>query len=262
MRNQLKNSGYYLKQKKIERDLDSLIEYIKGNFIEVREIQSYIYGNISKNGLPGNASTIIKNNLTSNLCIFYDNFHNLSNITCEEIGFNIIEYGLMPIYGYYLKNILESVYNYYEKFQKALKKNYFYFDYAYGTDLYSDIIPEGIDQEEYLNLNPFYIFNDKDFRDLNFIVIDVLIPYYQILTKMLFESYEIYYKQCHDYSLYSCICFIFFVIIVYLVEIFPMIIRENKDINKTRTLLSVIPKNVFFEIIKNESLKENDSGSN
>ena len=41
-----------------------------------------------------------------------------------------------------------------------------------------------------------------------------------------------------------------------------MIIRENKDINKTRTILSVIPKNVIFEIIKSESLKESESGNN
>ena len=262
MRNQLKNSGYYLKQKKIERELDIIIDFIKGNFIEIREIQSYIYGNITKNGLPGNASSIIKNNLTANLCVFYDNFHNLSNITCEEIGFDIIEYGLMPIYGYYLKNILEIVHNYYEKFQSALKNNYIYFDYAYGSDLYSTIIPDYIDKEEYNSLNPFYIFNDKDFRDLNIIVINVLIPYYQILTNMLFDSYETFYKQCHDWTLYICIFFIVFVIIIYSTEILPMIIRENKDINKTRTILSVIPKNVIFEIIKSESLKESESGNN
>ena len=263
MRNQLKNSGYYLKQKKIERELDDIIEFIKGNFIQIREIQTYIYSNITKNGLPGNISTIINNNLTANLCLFYDNFNNLSNITCQDIGFNIIEYGLMPIYGYYLKNILEIVYNYYEIFQNALKNNFIYYDYAYGTDLYIDNITEGIDEDEYNKLNPFNIFNNFDFRDINIIVIDVLIPYYQILTKMLFDSYEDYYKQCHDISFYTSIIFISFVVSIYIFEIFPMIIRENKDINKTRTILSVIPKNVIFEIIKNESLKEeNESGNN
>ena len=79
---------------------------------------------------------------------------------------------------------------------------------------------------------------------------------------MLFDSYETFYKQCHDWTLYICIFFIFFVIIIYSTEILPMIIRENKDINKTRTILSVIPKNVIFEIIKSESLKESESGNN
>lgn len=37
-----------------------------------------------------------------------------------------------------------------------------------------------------------------------------------------------------------------------------MIIRENKDINKTRIILSVIPQNVIYEIIKNQNLKENN----
>ena len=37
-----------------------------------------------------------------------------------------------------------------------------------------------------------------------------------------------------------------------------MIINENKDINKTRTILSVIPPNVIYEIIRNQNSKENN----
>ena len=51
---------------------------------------------------------------------------------------------------------------------------------------------------------------------------------------------------------------ILFVILSYIFEILPMIIRENKDINKTRIILSVIPQNVIYEIIKNQNLKENN----
>lgn len=35
-----------------------------------------------------------------------------------------------------------------------------------------------------------------------------------------------------------------------------MIFHENRDINKTRTILSVIPKTILYEIIKNDNLEE------
>jgi hypothetical protein len=41
-----------------------------------------------------------------------------------------------------------------------------------------------------------------------------------------------------------------------------LIYSENKDINKTRTILSVIPKNVIYEIIKNENIKEEKENEN
>ena len=47
--------------------------------------------------------------------------------------------------------------------------------------------------------------------------------------------------------------------LVYIFHTFPMIYNENKDINKTRAILGIIPKIVLFEIIKSEEeLKDKD----
>ena len=47
--------------------------------------------------------------------------------------------------------------------------------------------------------------------------------------------------------------------LVYVFHTFPMIYNENKDINKTRAILGIIPKIVLFEIIKSEEeLKDKD----
>jgi hypothetical protein len=66
----------------------------------------------------------------------------------------------------------------------------------------------------------------------------------------------------YDINSIGNILFICFVLVYYIFKIFPMIYKENKDINKTRTILSVIPKNVIYEIIKNENIKEEKENEN
>ena len=52
------------------------------------------------------------------------------------------------------------------------------------------------------------------------------------------------------------IFFYLIVVFVHVFKIFPMIFQENRDINKTRTILGVIPKAVLYELIKNDGLDE------
>ena len=258
MRNQIKNSGYYLMTKKIGNDLETMLTFIKGNFVQAREHQIYIYNNISEKGLPGNASSIITFNLTAELCSFFNKHSGLSNLTCVSIGNDIVDYGLMPIYAYYLKGILEITYDYYDLFVFALNNNFIYYDYSYGTSYYNDSIPNDTDEVLYKKLNPFYLFNDIRFRDLNIIVVNVLIPFYQTQIDILFKNFDKYYKTTDNITTFTSIGIIGIVVLSYIFEVFPMIINENKDINKTRTILSVIPPNVIYEIIRNQNSKENN----
>ena len=106
MSNKLINSGYYLYLRNLTYSLETILAYFQNNFNEIRNLELYIYENISKYGLPENTSNIIINNFTSDLCYYFDHLHNLSNMTCDEIANNIAYYGLMPIYGYYIKIII------------------------------------------------------------------------------------------------------------------------------------------------------------
>ena len=257
MRNEIKNSGYYLNRKKIENDLEVTVTYIKENFFQTREHQIYIYNNISKNGLPGNATSILSN-INVELCSFFNKIHSLTNLTCDSIGNNIVNYGLMNFYAYYLKEILAIAFDYYDILNTAIQNNFIYYDFGFGTAFYYDSIPENINKELYLKLNPFDLFNDIRFRDLNLIVVDVLIPFYQTQINILFKNFQNFYNNTYNITTIVCFGMILFVILSYIFEILPMIIRENKDINKTRIILSVIPQNVIYEIIKNQNLKENN----
>ncbi len=256
MSNKLINSGYYLYLRNLTYSLETILAYFQNNFNEIRNLELYIYENISKYGLPENTSNIIINNFTSDLCYYFDHLHNLSNMTCDEIANNIAYYGLMPIYGYYIKIIIEIAFEYYKKILTAFNKGYIYFDFAYGTTFYHELYPPNVDLVEYNELNCFLLFNDFRYGNINLLIINILIPFYQSLMGTLFKNFEDYFQYMYDINSIGNTLFICFVLVYYFLKIFPIIYRENKDINKTRTILSVIPKNVIYEIIKNENIKK------
>lgn len=203
---------------------------------------------------------IIINNLTSGLCDYYDNLYNLSNLTCYDLGENVVDYGIIPIYTYYIKIIFQLLYDFNDIINYIIAKGYIYSDFAYGTELYNDKIPDNVENEEdYLNSNPFLIVNSKGFRDITLIIVNILVPMYQSIIKILFESFDNYYQDNHNFIFIMMVIFYSIIILVYVFHTCPMIYNENKDINKTRSILGVIPKNVLYEIIKNEDeLKDKD----
>ena len=262
MSHKLINSGYFLYLRNLTYSLETILSYFQNNFNQIRALEIYIYGNITKYDLPGNTSNIIINNLTSDLCYYYDKINNLSDIECNQLANNIAFYGLMPIYGYYIKVIVEIAFEYYEKITTALNKSYIYFDFAYGTSFYKELYPSNVDLIEYNELNCFLIYDDFRYRNINLLVVNILIPFYQSLMKILFNNFEKYYQDMYDINSIGNTIFICLVLLYYLFKIFPLIYSENKDINKTRTILSVIPKNVIYEIIKNENIKEEKENEN
>ena len=254
MDDKLINAGYELYLKSIKIDINTMLSYFKNNFNQIRKLELEIYGNITEKGLPGNVSTIIIENLTTELCVYFQSM-NLSNISCNDFAYDIVDYGLMPIYAYCLKIIIEITFDYYHKVNTSLNKGFFYLDFAYGTTLFKGINFDYLG-EEYTSLNPFNIFNDKEYNNINLIVLNVLIPFYKSLMDILFVSFEKFFHDCYNLSKIFDYIFLGIVAVYFIFINFPIVYKENQDINKTRTILSVIPKNVIYEIIKTENIKE------
>ena len=256
LRLHIRNSGLYLYQGEKLEDINKRINDAKNIFLRLKQLELYIYGNITEKGLPGNVSIIIINSLTEGLCYFYDGLFNLSNLTCEEIGNNVVDYGLIPIHSFYIKVFFELLNDFEDVLNYAFKKGYIYTDFAYGSELYNLSIPDGVEEEDYLKSNPFLFVNYKGFRDITLIIVDILVPMYRNIIGLLFDSFEEFYINNHDFIYILMIVFYLIIIFIYIFHIFPMIFHENRDINKTRTILSVIPKTVLYEIIKNDNLEE------
>ena len=49
-----------------------------------------------------------------------------------------------------------------------------------------------------------------------------------------------------------------FLILFYLFYITPFVIQKNLELNKTRKMLGIIPKDIFFGILNNEKMGEQE----
>ena len=236
--------------------LQQLVISISKNFTTIKEIDLDTHEISNKYKLPGNTSNILNKYLTDNYCQFLKNFTIQNNITCDEFAYNISYFGLPTIQTYYFNSLIQSGYLLLSYIQENNIKGYKFYDQYYDTSLYVDIY----DDEEYANHNPFKILNNNLMRDTNVIFTIIFYPMANYLIAVIYDNLNKYNKDLRESVTLFIAFFICFIILIYLFFIFPRILRENKDINKTKIILGVIPKIVLYEIIKTEYL--NDSETN
>jgi len=248
------NNYYYNNDEFYNSFLESILS-ISSNYPEIKEIDIEIHEISNKYNLPGNTSMILNKYLTDNYCIYLKNFSIQNNITCDEFAYNISYFGLPTIETYYFNNLIQLGYLILKYIQENDNKGYVYYDQYYDTPLYVDIYND----EEYANLNPFKILNINSMRDTNIILTVIFYPMGNNLIKTIYNNIAKYNKDLRETVTLFIAFFTCFILLIYSFIIFPKIFNENKDINKTKIILGVIPKIVLYEIIKTEYLKEPES---
>ena len=233
-----------------------LIISISTNFSEIKEIDLNIHEISNQYKLPGNSSIILNKYLTDNYCFLLINFTNQNNITCDEFAYNISYFGLPTIQTYYFNNLIQSGYLLLNYIEENNNKGYKFYEQYFDTPLYVDIYND----EEYSSKNPFNILNNNSIRDTSVILTVIFYPIANFLIKGIYDNIYKFNKDLRESVTLFIAFFICFIVLIYMFIIFPRILKENKDINKTKIILGVIPKIVLYEIIKTEYL--NDSESN
>ena len=233
-----------------------LIISISTNFSEIKEIDLNIHEISNQYKLPGNSSIILNKYLTDNYCFLLINFTNQNNITCDEFAYNISYFGLPTIQTYYFNNLIQSGYLLLNYIEENNNKGYKFYEQYFDTPLYVDIYND----EEYSSKNPFNILNNNSIRDTSVILTVIFYPIANFLIKGIYDNIYKFNKDLRESVTLFIAFFISFIVLIYMFIIFPRILKENKDINKTKIILGVIPKIVLYEIIKTEYL--NDSESN
>ena len=204
------------------------------------------------------------------------------------------ERGAFAIFGYSSKKQITYIdidlYKYNQGFILELN-NYFSIDnnlFGYELDIKISSIPNklkgikffSINENKEIKINDIINVNDSIIFDISEANIQIGEKYIIEITSIIStpeynkfiqfydkrdeygENFEKYYQDMYDINSIGNTIFICLVLLYYLFKIFPLIYSENKDINKTRTILSVIPKNVIYEIIKNENIKEEKENEN
>ena len=230
----------------------NLIPEMTQNYSMLKEIENKIHSTVIQYNLPGNSSSILYSYATNDLCNFFQTFSIENNISCTDFAYNISNFGLSTIHSFYFNSLIESGFICINLAEKAILEGNLYYDKYYGTSNYVDIY----DNEDYAKNNPFAAINFDGLRDSNVIFTNLLNPLSNYLILIIFQNITQYDMDLKKLIVYFMIIFYAFLFLTYIFFIIPMIFKENKDLNKIKIILGVIPKIVLYEIIKTEYLNE------
>jgi hypothetical protein len=241
-------SGLYEKNK----------NYLNGLYKTNVLYNSYIFGNISENSFPSETKKLINNIRDNSLCYLLENY-SANNFSCYQLSTNVTNYGLDIIITYYIDTLkyLYQLEDY--KIEYANNNSFYYLNIYYGTNLYYAYYPTDSQQiENYVNNNPFNMVNDNYFYDLNILTEQIIKPAFSLIFQKIKDDIKNLFDKLNHYLKYL-LNFYYILISIYFIFYIPSFIYDlNNDINKTKKLLNIIPKEILCDLIKNEINKDID----
>ena len=239
------------------KNVYSALNYITFN---ISEINSKLYGNMTKYGVSSNTSKTFKNILDYSLCDYLNNFTYYYNFKCEDLGYNISKYGLNAIYVYIADSINQLALKCDKLLKYANSKGYYYNEGYYNSIIYDHFYPSDTSlREDYEKNNPFLLFNDKIMRDLNIINEYIFNPATNSLKDTINGETEAIIKVMNRYFVVIGIICITLIILFYIIYLIPVFISKINELSKTRKMIKIIPKDILCEIIKKEQKMNEES---
>ena len=185
-------------------------------------------------------SEIFHGNLCDNLTSFFSKY--MPNKKCATYSGKSLNNGLTQVLIYFLEN-LRYIYSQYFN-QKRINELY---DFKYnltliGTKNENSLLPKNSSffQLYYLN-HPINIFNLNEFKESNFLMLNVIVPYF-------FEFYETVLENTFYKKRNLMIFYNFFNMISIIITLFIFLIcwkkyelQLNNSIFKTKNMLGIIP---------------------
>ena len=238
----------YLFVNEISNDIKERLNTI---FDDHALIINEIYNNIDKNFLSKRTKDFYEKIQKKSLCHYLENFTNNYGGNCDSFGFGIAKYGLNSITTYIIHSIMSLYYEVLYLTENAWKKGFLYSELFYGSFLYTNFSQEinPNDINEYYKFDPFSIFNRDAMRHLivlNDHIFKVCIDDASNLVKEDIQNVGNNIINLLIYLFIIYCCFLFCFILFYVI---PDVIKKNKNINKRRKLLMIIPKKVLLDII-------------
>ena len=211
---------------------------------------SEIYSKVNKTILSSKTKNFFHNIQKNSLCNYLNEYINNYGGSCDIIGNGIVHYGIISLSMYIIHSLMHLynqvlIYN-----QLSIEKGYLYSELFYGTEYYIDLTPANQSKiEEYLNLDPFNLFNTKIMNHLILLNDYVFKPCCSEATMFIIEDINNIGNSNNKLLIGLIILYISLFVLFTIFYIIPNIVRKNMNINKKRKMLMIIPKNILFEII-------------
>ena len=223
-------------------------------------INQQISNHIQKYDLPKKSKNKYQALKEGSLCIYYENYTSNFQIEtkCENFANNISNYGLDSVKDFMIHSLLEFKEEITYLFAYSLSKGYIYNEIIYGTEEYFKSFPtdEKI-YEDYINHNPFNILNSDKMKDFSVLYQYVYSQSASELTKIIKNDIISLFDDYNKFIQYFELSYFILVFLFIFLFLIPNLYYWNNDINKSRRMLRIIPKDVLLELLTNSESEEN-----
>ena len=245
------NSKPYLKER-----LNMLLEFLNTGHSRNSGFFNEIHRLIKEYGLPKKSKQIFDNLSHKNICS-YIKFED-TNLNCFNFADGILLKGFEPLSTYLVDSFSYFISEVNKSYEKAKKKNYTYNEVLYGTEEYKKNLPINEEKlKDYQINNPFLIFNKEEMLNMVLLINEIFFPVLSDFAFSINKEINELFDSLTLYIIATILCIIIFVFIFSLTFIVPIIIKQNREINKIRRMLEIIPKDIIFRFFLNDENKNN-----
>ena len=224
------------------------------------ELSSQIYSKITQKEakvykvLPKISNTIVNKFNAMNqgsVCRFMDRIFTdpSSNLTCETFMFGAAQFGLKTFITTYIEEIhyMKNLFTIYVHEQTLY--NYTYNLTLTGTTEYTNLMPDNTDEHElYHSLNQINVLNWEKTREINYGLLSIIDPAFNEFVNYLQETIDTHIHNDKKTLIWLTIGLIIFNMFWFFTFFVPFINGLSQTIYKAKNMLSIIPKQVLFNV--------------
>ena len=213
------------------------------------------YLEVTSNDLCPYAEELFQKSNNSN----YYSYISEKNYECHNLTENSTQYGLDLLISYYLEELRVQKNCFDQKVNEAKEKKYVYNNTLF--DIYRQKSPDNgqfysdennknpnFNVTDYIESDPFNIFNDDHIFQLSMIRRYFLLPIYNDTLNEFYMSIKNFWDTSYDIFLAVMVVLLLIPTTFYLAYWIPTIYSIDEDIYKTKNMLSIIPKDVLATI--------------
>ena len=198
------------------------------------------------------------------MCEFI-NKYNLENPNNKQYGCNEFFYSSSG-YGFFtllttfveeIRSLKDKIDNYYDISQE---KNYVYNESYFNSPnrFYEDLYNKYIDKAEYVKYNPANIFKSDSHKELYITYNYINSQVYSFLISESLNQFEQVFAKYNKINLIINIIFIILVVFGFLFVWIPFIYKQDKNLQKIKIMLSIVPSELLTNINNINNLLEID----
>ena len=236
-----------------------LLDFLHSGYSENSDYLNRIHKLIKKYGLPSKTQKKLDKIRYHNICDYFSQLVTMEGQNCETFADGILLKGFEPLSIYFVDAFIYYIKELNKIYEIAKIKNYTYNEYLYGTKEYENYLPK--DEEtlkDYFNNNPIKVINEKRMFEVIILIHEIYFPLMNDISNSISKDIFNVFNKSNSYIIACIIFFIFLILGFLLINVVPILVKQNNQINTIRKMLEIIPRDIIFNLFVQEDMKNNE----